>query len=609
MTDDGFDITRRKILGAVGTVGVASAGAGLGTTAFFSDTESFNNNSLTAGELDLKLDFEEHYYDESKEEATKRVEQASDPASADYVLPGLGATDQFKGSNIEGVQSSMMVDEETSPIALNFVDPDGSEPSQVIKDEFWDATSIDALPDSNDDGIQELPNDPCSALPDFGQDEDGLSSSDRTSEYQGYPLIQLGDVKPGDFGEVTFSFHLCGNPGYVWLTGEKRSASENGVVEPEASDPQEDQNIDGDLKDSDSDNEKTVELLDNVVTRFWYDDCDNQVDTALADKVDIMVAVDTSGSVDSYKSAIEDGVERFAGAIPDDADVQIGALSFGNNSVSVEQVLDDPSSFGYGPSDDQFGGNTPLPATLEIRHQILQNKGRKESLKEIIVITGGGPNYRSDKTYSADYNGTTYTGPAGGATYSAGTTGQDGNVTKAELDETKEIAAGVRSGGTRIATVFTGDSSFALQSNKYGTLDEYLANQIASSDLAFRVGDSGSVGDNIKLLNDDEIAAQLVISTVVGEEVFFVGTLRQALMALSGDGIPLDAGRSTEFSEVDGPADSDAREPFEGNGTTHCIGFEWWLPVDHANQIQTDSVEFDIGFRTEQARHNDGATS
>jgi predicted ribosomally synthesized peptide with SipW-like signal peptide len=53
MNDDTIGLSRRKMLVGLGAVGVASAGAGLGTTAYFNDTESFNGNSLTAGELDL----------------------------------------------------------------------------------------------------------------------------------------------------------------------------------------------------------------------------------------------------------------------------------------------------------------------------------------------------------------------------------------------------------------------------------------------------------------------------------------------------------------------------------------------------------------------------
>jgi len=56
MTDDNIELTRRKILGSVGAVGAAGAAAGLGTSALFSDEESFTNNSITAGTLDMIVD-------------------------------------------------------------------------------------------------------------------------------------------------------------------------------------------------------------------------------------------------------------------------------------------------------------------------------------------------------------------------------------------------------------------------------------------------------------------------------------------------------------------------------------------------------------------------
>ena len=49
-------LSRRQLLGGLGAVGAASAGAGLGTTALFSDEESFEGNTITAGTLDLVVD-------------------------------------------------------------------------------------------------------------------------------------------------------------------------------------------------------------------------------------------------------------------------------------------------------------------------------------------------------------------------------------------------------------------------------------------------------------------------------------------------------------------------------------------------------------------------
>jgi hypothetical protein len=40
---------------------------------------------------------------------------------------------------------------------------------------------------------------------------------------------------------------------------------------------------------------------------------------------------------------------------------------------------------------------------------------------------------------------------------------------------------------------------------------------------------------------------------------------------------------------------------------THYIGFGWWLPEEDGNEVQGDSVSFDLGFYTEQCRNNDGS--
>jgi len=56
MSDKNIKLTRRRALGALGVVGVASAGAGAGTLALFSDEETSGGNSVQAGTLDLTLD-------------------------------------------------------------------------------------------------------------------------------------------------------------------------------------------------------------------------------------------------------------------------------------------------------------------------------------------------------------------------------------------------------------------------------------------------------------------------------------------------------------------------------------------------------------------------
>ena len=57
MSDDDsgstIELNRRRVLAGLGTIGLASAGAGAGTMALFSDTETSSGNAVQAGTLDL----------------------------------------------------------------------------------------------------------------------------------------------------------------------------------------------------------------------------------------------------------------------------------------------------------------------------------------------------------------------------------------------------------------------------------------------------------------------------------------------------------------------------------------------------------------------------
>jgi predicted ribosomally synthesized peptide with SipW-like signal peptide len=53
MADTKIELTRRRVLGALGTIGVTSAVAGAGTMAAFSDEEQSTDNSIGAGTLNL----------------------------------------------------------------------------------------------------------------------------------------------------------------------------------------------------------------------------------------------------------------------------------------------------------------------------------------------------------------------------------------------------------------------------------------------------------------------------------------------------------------------------------------------------------------------------
>jgi predicted ribosomally synthesized peptide with SipW-like signal peptide len=230
MTDERFDISRRKALAALGTIGVASAGAGLGTSAYFSDQETFENNRLVAGTLDVGVGYSAHYSDWSSDEGD-----------------GVGDVNMYDGGPNETGSADELTDDYTGLPANDawLIEV----PSEDV-DTFLDNTQYQSFNQENGD-LMECPLD-----------------EDEQADAEERPVIDLDDVKPGDFGEVTFDFRICDNPGFVWLNGEVESASENGLTEPEADDPQED-------GDADSTDPADVELLDVVQTAVWVDDGNN----------------------------------------------------------------------------------------------------------------------------------------------------------------------------------------------------------------------------------------------------------------------------------------------------------------------------------------------
>jgi len=221
MTEDKFNLSRRKALAALGTIGVASAGAGLGTSAYFSDQETFENNQLTAGTLDMKVAATEYYSDWSPDEA-EYAGMASGAESTDIRLPAG--------------------DEQTDAqdIALDLDDDYDGDASDVYA-AFFEAISTD----ENGDPYNRVNGGVSAAA-------DGLCGTG--SDADGPVIIDVGDVKPGDFGGAQFAFELCDNPGYVWLNGGLRDASENGTTEPEADDPDEEDGV--------------VELLDEIQVAY-----------------------------------------------------------------------------------------------------------------------------------------------------------------------------------------------------------------------------------------------------------------------------------------------------------------------------------------------------
>ena len=563
---DEFNISRRKTLAALGTIGVASAGAGLGTSAYFSDQETFENNSLVAGELDLLVDWEEHYSDWSADEV------AAGDGEIDWTMSQPESPGDYYGFPVCADEKSVWVNRSDT------IGPNG----ESSQDLFMNNTSVDAFPDADNDGVQDMfaESEACSVLADVGNDDDGLDPSGartdgpdtRLENGDPAPLINLGDVKPGDFGEVTFSFHLCDNPGYVWLNGQNVSAAENGQTEPEADDPDEEGPADEVATGRDEIATAEVELLDEVQTCFWYDeDCDNLLDGGEAEGAApcVQIVLDASGSMDNTdddsttrnEEAIS-GAQTLAKEIID-AGGRVGVTFFSasgySNGASLEQSVDDAAATDVTATQNAIaqlpddGSATAIGEGILTADDNLSNCSNEEEAVQIVVTDGSNNAGTNPSTAANDV------------------TGGDAD------DHTDEIFA-VGTGGASESQLL----SFARPMNDDHTF----------------LTDSGETLD--------DLLSQLGETVLSGEKVFFEGSLRDALLAITdGNGVALSPPNS-DFAEGTDPDGAESRECFAGL-STNCVGFSWWLPVNHANEIQGDSTSFDIGFYTEQCRHNDGS--
>ncbi|WP_257299954.1 VWA domain-containing protein [Haloarchaeobius sp. FL176] len=471
-TDKQHNISRRTVLAGLGTVGVAAAGAGLGTTALFNDREGFIGNSLAAGSLDLKLDYKATY------------------------LGGAGRLDDIVGMGYPNAEDlgdgRYLLDQAPSPASM----------------QAWE---------------------------DLVTGEQFDFCSDETDEFlvngDDIPVFTLSDIKPGDCGEVTISFHICDNPAWLDLSGSILENQENGQTEPE-------------LADEGEDGDGVGELADLIEVCVWYDeDCDNVYEPGgegEGQELEVALVSDTSGSMSGSKivalrNAAKDFVDNLAGT--DEA----AAISF-SGGANLDQEL----TTNYQAVKDAIdlysdGGSTNMTAGITTGDDELMGgtNATAGASKVMIVLTDG-----------------VVDSPSGAA----------------------QAATDAKNNGIRIFTIALGS----------GADQTFLANNIASNP-----GDAFVAPDADDL---DTIYAEIAQIVLEGEQKILEGTLAEVFAELA-EGVPLDGDRTSE-----------ERDPYAAV-TTQCIGFEWCLPVDVGNEVQTDAVSFDIVVDAEQSRHNDNPGS
>ncbi|WP_240729980.1 SipW-dependent-type signal peptide-containing protein [Halalkalirubrum salinum] len=524
-----FGLSRRKLLGGLGAIGVASAGAGLGTSAYFSDEESFENNTLTAGELDLKVDWTEHYYDGSDDE-TDGVDISTDPDSGYIGFPSA-ASDEEKTIYVDDSAQFMA---NTAIEAFPEFDPEEA-PEEIEADDY------DGQQVFLDDSICELPADLDDALSHPYRTGAGVDGGvtlgdgpNPQTTVAGDPLINISDVKPGDFGEATLSFHLCGNPGYVWLTGALEDASENGVTEPEG--------------ESENEQEDVVELLDEIHAAVWYD----------------------TGADGAY------------GADPDDKDSGegdnvLGAGEFVLASGSLRSVLS--------VLENEMLMLDPEPMSASKIQEA--DEGVEDNGDTNVVESLDGDNYTLYVTTDdEEFTDSDISGAGGPRNYDCG---HYESIFGIDL-----VGSAVEAGNLESETTYSGCTNFTVtdfnQENGEITLSTAGPVRVVSVK-------GGNKGENVYLFDEPVILDTVTFSTPTGQEISNIDVCCPV-----GDGENGDNGDNGDNGEI--PPVENGDRCFL-NSTTAYIGFEWWVPTDVGNEIQTDSVMFDLSFYTEQCRHND----
>jgi predicted ribosomally synthesized peptide with SipW-like signal peptide len=586
MSDDGIELTRRKILGSLGAVGATGAVAGFGTSALFSDEESFEDNTITAGQLDLKVDWEEHY---------------SYPQ-----LYGLGDPTTTPSGDLDVTRS------EPGDTSMYVGLPDPENPVVWVHEDDLDAymgnTAIEAFPDPDGDGEQEIETyAPCEDGADLPED---LSSDLRTTNAataDGDPLIKLEDVKPGDFGELTFSFHLCDNPGYVWL--QAANVSESGGANPEPE------------QEAEGDADNDANLAENIETIWWYDargdnvpprtDCEEQLylSNTLSDDTSptelYEVELDDSGNeadltelLPANDSTVDNGNFTQTDAIAatpngskiifyDKVDDRLGEYDVAAETFTDVGTVGGPSGVvlaGYSPSGVLWAAS--------------------QDTNDLYTVDISAPSATSQGDTGIELSGADLAFAADGTMYIWTSNSSINGLYK--VDDPSSDTTAVPVDSSNIGTLDTDVTGMAIRNAGSGNI---VVSDNADDEIIEIDRTDGSVVERYDMQESgssfDHVFGDMTAGALCGE-VFHRGTLKDDLDALANSPAPLDGNRASTFDEFGDPADSDDRECFPAN-ITQYIGFAWWLPADVGNEVQGDSVSFDLGFYTEQCRNNDGS--
>ncbi len=334
-----YDLSRRRVLAGLGAVGIASAGAGLGTSAFFSDEEEFANNRLTAGTLDLKLDYKATYFG------------------------GPGRLDDVQSMGYPDAEEILEADEPTGRYLLT----QAPSPADM---QAWE---------------------------DLVQGEEFDFCSPEADEFlvngTGIPMFTLDDVKPGDSGEVTVSIHICDNPGYLRMVGELSDSLENDQTEPE---------LDAEGADTDGIGELADAIEVCVWYDEDCDNVFEPTGTGTQQELEVALVSDVSGSMSgaplsSLKTAATSFVDNLAA--PDEA----AAISFSTSATTDQELTTNYQAVKNAINAYTASGGTSIASGVdEGADELLTGTNATAGASKVLILLSDGNSDASAATTAAD---------------------------------------------------------------------------------------------------------------------------------------------------------------------------------------------------------------
>ena len=622
-----LNISRRTVLAGLGTIGIASAGAGLGTTAYFRDEESVAAE-LEAGRLDVKMDYRASYnawLPPAETDALVDGPVIPDPDNETGVIVGQ-APDVRNGDGGPVTGEEWAAFTRASDACV--VDDETSLMTELVRVSGQTGTAYSYETDGADDYLG-----PKGQI--YVDGETGL-------------MFDLTDVKPKDEGEATVSIHTCGNPAYLWLnaTVDDEVTGENGVIEPEVS-----------LDDTD---DAAGELANYVYARLWDDvNCNNRPDGGA---VDVTVVFDESCSMEWENpfaecnaanntaapdkiAAAQAGARRLYQTLLDEgADAQIAFVSYNgqantdnlyqmapvtaaNQSAYNAAVNATTPSNGTDISDGvRAGKNLVLGDAAEPTVNGISGAGngaRPDAEKVIVLLSDGFPN---DNSYTGTGNptGTAFTGDANTAAaraaIQAAQDARNAGITIYTLTyqlDAFPIPELVDLMGTGLVDLPPAGSA---SSGNFG-FDTPAGQGFASTDSTGLVATIDGLGslDPASSNAITDAFAEIAVDLAAGDDFLYQGSLAGMIDLLNG-GVSLSSARNDvgegpqcfdpgvycyafDWYFVCEPEDFELPSDVDGAATIGAELDAAGLPRD-PNVAQTDSLRFELDLAATQCRHN-----